>query len=861
MSEQQHHDHGACRNRRSNNTATMVSYSAPCYDELSPASGLAASAYAMCDRGVAAATACGTTTTSTTTTMNHEPLRAHSHSAILFTEFNLIREVDADILEQGVEEKRGLDVADFDDDGQRMKASESSLSLAELLEHAEQEGGADEASKIQEHERESAGGEKISNGFIDDGMASPNSSTVSHLLDTTIPTPTSSNDIFTKVSSSNDVLTMPAITEGEICHIPHPASAAVIAVSKSHPTNHHQSSSISMDIPDLVEELDKHLHDDTNNNNNNDYFFGSDSATTTPRSTYSYDNINNDALAKRLASGRSHKRSDSFDRRMSESAQFAESVGEAPNTIFLKKIIEEDSSSDFDDDEIDEEIVDIMQLHGEQQESEQAPGDRDDVLGTIVRQQHRDDVDVTEQLREYSLSDPIDPTTTSITNEITKLSITEGERSSYRELSPQEEFSTPSPSPFKSNWRPSFTASVQPPCYVDWHFTRQLSSSVVNLESVSAANNPKGVTNSTSEADFAYRGIRANPPEITKRGLARGNYATMHRKAWLEVTDKHHRYGKNLRMYYKHWEELGHPYHMFFDWLDSRGDAEGDPLPNLPELPRPVLDSDTVLYITDPEISETYALDFMVDSTDGSAIILGQNGSPVNTGSEGWIFVLRDQVFYGSQKVIAPSKATTAALPGAPRSASPGVATPRQRFHHSSFFGGKAVASAGIFLTDEVGRLTKLYPHSGHYRPGEAHMQRVLFFLQQMGVDLSTFVVDMQQIFKVSRESAAAKGGNAAGGGDVGKGKNDKDKENKGTSKNCKLWQVNSGHVGPAPHTTKKPKKLDCLQLLSAQEVAFFLAHKALMIEKGVFHQIHKIRRIPKEQRGSIRFILNYVAK
>ncbi len=808
----------------------MVTYttnhSAPCYDDHpTPSSGVAASAYAMCDRGVAAAISGGGTTTTTITNMTHESLRAHSHSSILFTESNLIREVDADILEQGVEEKRGLDVADFDDEGLRMKASESSLSLAELLEIEEDATG--EATTSLERDQEYGTGV----GRIDIPSSPKSSAIFQPLLDTTISSPTS--ELFlANVSSSNDVLSMPAITEGETCLIPHPAFAA----SKSHPPNHN-----SMDIPDLVEPLDKNLHD----NNNNDYFLGSDSATTTPESSYSYDS---EAIARRLASGRSHQRSDSFDRRMSESAQFAESVGEAPDTIFLKKIIEEDSSSDFDDDEIDEEIADIMQLHGEEQEDEQ-PVHHNDVVGR--ERQRRDDVDVTEQLREYS-SDQIEPTST----EFTKLSIAEGGQNSHRELSPQEEYSTPSPSPFKSNWRPSFTATVQPPCYVDWHFTRQLSSSVV-----------KGVvTNSTSDADFAYRGIRANPPEITKRGLARGNYATMHRKAWLEVTDKHHRYGKNLRMYYKHWEDLGHPYHMFFDWLDSRGEAEGNPLPNLPEIQRPVLDSDTVLYITDPAISETYALDFMVNPTDGSAIILGQNGSPVETGTEGWIFVLRDQVFYGSQKVIAPSK-TPSALAGAPRSATPGIATPRQRFHHSSFFGGKAVASAGIFLTDERGRLTKLYPHSGHYRPGEAHMQRVLFFLQQMGVDLSTFVVDMQQIFKVSRESAATKGGNIVGGGDHGKITNGQDRENRGTSKNCKVWQVNSGSVGgndklqnisPAPHT-KKPKKLDCLQLLSAQEVAFFLAHKALMIEKGVFHQIHKIRRIPKESRGSIRFILNYV--
>jgi hypothetical protein len=43
---------------------------------------------------------------------------------------------------------------------------------------------------------------------------------------------------------------------------------------------------------------------------------------------------------------------------------------------------------------------------------------------------------------------------------------------------------------------------------------------------------------STSQ-DFVYKGIRANPPEIVSRGVTRGNYSCLHRKAWLECTDKY----------------------------------------------------------------------------------------------------------------------------------------------------------------------------------------------------------------------------------------------------------------------------------------------------------------------------------
>jgi hypothetical protein len=348
------------------------------------------------------------------------------------------------------------------------------------------------------------------------------------------------------------------------------------------------------------------------------------------------------------------------------------------------------------------------------------------------------------------------------------------------------------------------TLAIHPP-FVDWKFTRQYSSGM----------------NFDKEQELGYRGIRTSLLEITQRGVSRGNYAQLHRKAWLEVSDRHHRYGKNLRLYYRHWEELGHPHSMFFDWLDSRGEAEGCPLPNLKECPRSVLDSDTVLYITDPEVSNTYALEIVADR-EGNAIVLDRGTKrPVCTGKEGWIFVLRDHVLYGSQKVTSPFVDGNTA------------STVRQRFHHSSFFGGKAVASAGIFLTDDKGRLTDLWPHSGHYRPGEAHMQRALFFLQQQGVDLSTLEVDMQQIFKVCRK------------------KSPKDKANKN--------EMEEEHRNPQEAEPKKAKKTECLLNMGGFEVACFLAHKARMIEKGVFHQIHKIRKMPHELRGKVSAALEHV--
>lgn len=241
----------------------------------------------------------------------------------------------------------------------------------------------------------------------------------------------------------------------------------------------------------------------------------------------------------------------------------------------------------------------------------------------------------------------------------------------------------------------------------------------------------------STEMPFVYRGIEANPPEITKCGVNRGNPAQMHRKAWLEVSDSQHRYGKNLRLYYRHWESLGFPTNNFFDWLDSKGLAEGEPLPSIEACPREILDSDTVLYITDPEITKRYALEFRSEE-DGRCRVVDIHDELVSTGPDGWIFVIRDGVFYGAEKVNDCTGS-------------------KQRFHHSSFFGGKAVAAAGIFITDEDGYLTHVYPHSGHYRPGEADLQMALLFLYDHGIDLSTFQVDTQQLIRVNRKDSANK--------------------------------------------------------------------------------------------------------
>jgi hypothetical protein len=297
-----------------------------------------------------------------------------------------------------------------------------------------------------------------------------------------------------------------------------------------------------------------------------------------------------------------------------------------------------------------------------------------------------------------------------------------------------------------------------------------------------------------------YKGIPSNPPAVCSEGINRGNFSLLHRKAWLEVSDPKHRYGKHLRFYHRHWETLTHMEDVgrcwdsssdFFDWLDSQGAFVGQPLPELADCPRHQLDSDTVHYIDDAMESQRYAVQVLVDNNGRRGqLVCAASGMPIRTGSSGWMFVLRDNNLYAAPKITTRTDGTSGP----------------QRFHHSSFFGGRAVQAAGIFVTcDRTSSLTQILPHSGHYRPGESDVQRILYYLSHKGICWTTFQVDVQQFLHIDR------------------------------SKKMHRMMESSGDVCG---TIGKMKKVESLHLCSAVTVADYLSHKARFMQNGVFAEI-----------------------
>jgi hypothetical protein len=182
-----------------------------------------------------------------------------------------------------------------------------------------------------------------------------------------------------------------------------------------------------------------------------------------------------------------------------------------------------------------------------------------------------------------------------------------------------------------------------------------------------------------------------------------------------------------------------------------------------------VLDSDTVHYCTANEVS---GYELYIDVETG--LIRDVNNQLVNTGSEGWIFVLNNGVIVAAEKKTSPPRYVfffschhthicSDRRCARSYNLKKYIYIPfsfffiffnskkwNSRFHHSSFYAGGCVEVAGIMVINE-GRLVRLYPHSGHYRPSEDHVRYMLQYLHTHGVDLSSFDVDVQHLMKVSR--------------------------------------------------------------------------------------------------------------
>ncbi|KAG0256237.1 hypothetical protein BG011_004658 [Mortierella polycephala] len=208
-------------------------------------------------------------------------------------------------------------------------------------------------------------------------------------------------------------------------------------------------------------------------------------------------------------------------------------------------------------------------------------------------------------------------------------------------------------------------------------------------------------------------------------GVATDEALVLLTEHWLEMSDKEHRYGSNL----KNTEQ------NFFFWLDK---GEGKDV-DLEERSRAKLDEQRVQYLQEHERAH-----FAVHAIDG-LLYYRVSGEPVHTlpashktGDDidiSQVLVdaddqddeetrLEKKRIRNKNKYIYVTDPNGTLYIGLKK---------KGRFHHSSFLGGGTVCAAGAIVVNH-GKLIKINPNSGHYRPGQRHFDRLLESLKSMGV-------------------------------------------------------------------------------------------------------------------------------
>ncbi|KAF9904595.1 hypothetical protein EC991_002584 [Linnemannia zychae] len=189
-------------------------------------------------------------------------------------------------------------------------------------------------------------------------------------------------------------------------------------------------------------------------------------------------------------------------------------------------------------------------------------------------------------------------------------------------------------------------------------------------------------------------------------------------------------------VYHKYWLEQDTTQNFFY-WLDKGDGKEVD----IKEKPRAQLEEQRVLYLQEHERSQ-----YSVKVIDG-LLHYQQSGLPVHTlpasvkeGDEVDISHIFPEVNehddeetrQEKKRICRKSKFIYVTDPQGVLYIAQKV---KGQFHHSSFLGGGTVCAAGGIVVNQ-GKLIKINPKSGHYRPGQRHFDRLLSNLKAMGISL-----------------------------------------------------------------------------------------------------------------------------
>lgn len=312
---------------------------------------------------------------------------------------------------------------------------------------------------------------------------------------------------------------------------------------------------------------------------------------------------------------------------------------------------------------------------------------------------------------------------------------------------------------------------------------------------VPGANENGKVDNIRSIAKKDQHGLRLIE-RWTKGAPAQEMSKVMEAQYWLEMVDRKHRYGSNLKKYHEAWQNDTETSDNFFKWLDE---GRGKTL-DVEDCPRDRLEREQITYLS-AEQRANYVVDIkegklvwrrngkLVDSTKGKCRDLG-HGKGI------------DEISKEEQKALNKEKEEKAAAKGKRASSDTSSSSSSSsssdedddekkekkdqaahyggdenstsktkslfswdallrktigdntwiyvynsrhelfvgikqtgKFQHSSFLYGGRVLSAGL-LKVKNGLLTSLNPLSGHYRAGTAHFRFFVAALQDSGANL-----------------------------------------------------------------------------------------------------------------------------
>ncbi|CAG8467690.1 8309_t:CDS:2 [Paraglomus occultum] len=234
---------------------------------------------------------------------------------------------------------------------------------------------------------------------------------------------------------------------------------------------------------------------------------------------------------------------------------------------------------------------------------------------------------------------------------------------------------------------------------------------------------------------------------------------------WLELFDRKHRYGANLKVYHDEWLNSSTK-ENFFQWLDE---GSGKAL-DLKAKPRSILESQKVKYLTDEErehyeviIQEgrfVYKHSGAVVHTnprprkqsDAVSFTSSLNGSSRSPSPSPQIPPGAVDDGVTAHEESKPTDTTDFLYPLSPIGADNeegekwiyvtdcrnhlyiGKKT-KGYFHHSSFLAGGAIRAAGGIKVRH-GKLEELTPNSGHYKPAHQHFKALVERICEQGINL-----------------------------------------------------------------------------------------------------------------------------